>query len=510
MTTHYEQLLSLCRTVFDLAAAGSLLTWDQQTYMPPGGAQGRALQLATLNRLAHEHFISDEFGEAIERASEEVAGLDPDSDEVRVVSRLKRDFEKKRRVSSEWVETFEEAVALAFQAWQAAREESDFPSFQPHLEKIVELRRSYAHFYAPYDNIYDPLLDDYEPDMTVAEVAAIFDELRPRQIALVEAITNDGAPLDDSFLRQPFDVQKQWDFGIEVIGDIGYDFSRGRQDKAAHPFTIAFNLGDVRITNRIDPNRFGPGLFGSMHEAGHGIYSQGVSPSLERIPTLSGAALDPSHHPSLGLHESQSRLVENLIGRSRAFWVAYYPRLQSIFPEQLSKVGREDFYRAINRVEPSLIRVEADEATYNLHIMLRFEIELGMMEGSMTVADLPEVWNSKMQEYLGLTPPNDALGVLQDIHWSHGYIGYFPTYTLGNLIAAQWWHKMQGDLPEMEKQIESGQFDDLIGWLRENVHRHGAKFSPVELIQRVTGEGLSAEPYLEYLEGKYTDIYQIA
>ena len=240
------------------------------------------------------------------------------------------------------------------------------------------------------------------------------------------------------------------------------------------------------------------------------MYSQGVSPSLERIPTVSGATLDPSHHPSLGLHESQSRLIENLIGRSRAFWTAYYPRLQAIFPEQLADVGLEDFYRAINRVEPSFIRVEADEATYNLHIMLRFEIELGLMEGSMAAADLPEVWNAKMQEYLGLTPSNDAEGVLQDIHWSHGYFGYFPTYTLGNLIAAQWWQKMEQDIPDLGKQIEAGQFDELVAWLKMNVHQHGAKFNPVELIQRVTGGGLSAEPYLHYLEGKYKDIYQLA
>jgi carboxypeptidase Taq len=293
--------------------------------------------------------------------------------------------------------------------------------------------------------VYDPLLDDFEPGMKTTEVKAVFDALRPRQVELVRAITEDGAPVDDSVVRQNYDIQKQWDFGVEVITALGYDFKHGRQDKSVHPFTTSFGIGDVRITTRFVPDFLNTSLFGSMHEAGHGMYEQGINPELERTPLADGA--------SLSIHESQSRMWENLVGRSRPFWKAFFPRLQSYFPELLENVDLETFYRAINKVQRSFIRVDADEATYNLHVMLRFELEIALMEGDLSVGDLPEAWNSKFEEFMGLTPPDDAKGVLQDIHWSFGGFGYFSTYALGNLVASQLWEKILSDIPDMNEKL---------------------------------------------------------
>ncbi len=505
----FGKLRGLCSTIYDLVGANQVLSWDEQTYMPPGGGEGRARQLATLQRLAHELFINDEFGAALEAAVAEGADLDPDSDEAGILRRLKRDFDKSHRVPAEWVEEFAGAKSRAFQIWRQAKLDSDFKAFQPELERILSLRRAYAEMHPTDGQLYDALLDDYEPGIKASEVRAVFDQLRPRQVELVRSIAESPAAVDESILQRPFDIKQQWDFGLEVIESLGYDFRRGRQDEAPHPFTITLHLDDVRITNWPSAEAFGSILFASMHEAGHAMYEQGISPAMRGFPTLSGATLDPSHSVSLGMHESQSRMMENLVGRSRAFWRGYYPRLQATFPSELEGVDLETFYRAINRVKPTLIRVEADEATYNLHIMLRFEIEMGLVDGSLAVADLPEIWNAKMQEYLGLTPPDDRSGVLQDVHWSDGYIGYFPTYTLGNLIASQLWVHIQRDLPDLDRQIEQAQFSDLLAWLREKVHSQGAKYEPMELLRRITGEGLTAEPYLQYLTEKYSEIYAL-
>ncbi len=339
--------------VFDLNAAAAVLSWDQQTYMPPGGNDGRAMQLSTLSRLAHARFISDEFHQTMLAAAEDLHGADPNSDNARILRRVAREFEKQRRVPSAWVGEFNRVTALAQQAWEKAKGQSDFAAFRPHLETVVGMRREYAGFFAPYENIYDPLLDDFEPGMKAAQVKAVFDDLRPKQVALIRAIAERGRPVDDRILRRPFDVQTQWDFGIEVIRGFGYDFDRGRQDRSAHPFTTSFGLGDVRITTRSVENYLPTGMFGTMHEAGHALYEQGISLSLDRTPLATGT--------SLAIHESQSRMWENLVGRSRAFWSAYYPSLQARFPAAFDGVALEDFYRAINKVEPSLIRTEADD-----------------------------------------------------------------------------------------------------------------------------------------------------
>ena len=499
MATELERLRHSLGEIFDLRAASAVLQWDQQVNMPPGGAANRAAQLSTLDQLAHEKFIADAMGELLASTQTETASLDPDSDGPRLVRKAQRDFLKARKVPAEFVGEFARVSALAQEAWTRARPANDFATFRPHLEKVFELRRQYAQFFAPFDHPYDPMLDDFEPGLKAAQVKAVFDELRPRQVALVRAIQERGRPVDDSFLHLEFDVQKQWDFGIEVAKAYGYDFERGRQDKSAHPFTTTFGLGDVRITTRFYPKLLTSSIFSTMHEAGHALYDQGSRPELDRTPLLGGT--------SLAIHESQSRMWENFVGRGRAFWTGFLPRLKNYFPQQLGSVKIEEFYRAVNKVEPSLIRVEADEATYNLHIMLRFDLELALAEDRLDVRHLPEEWNAKMREFLGLTPPNDSQGVLQDVHWSTGLMGYFPTYALGNLIAAQLWERIQADLPRLNDEIAQGRFGSLLAWLREHLHQHGSKFEPVELLQRVLGTGLSAQPYLRYLETKFGEVY---
>jgi carboxypeptidase Taq len=499
MEEKLQELKTRLGEISDLRKASAVLGWDQQTYMPPGGAAARAEQLATLQKTSHNWFISDEIGGLLETLSGDGAGWDYDSDEASLVRVVARDYEKARKVPSELVAEFARVTALAYEAWHKARAESNFSLFQPHLDKVVDLNVRLAEALGYQDRIYDPLLDQFEPEMKTARVAAIFEDLKAELIPLVQAISERAGAVDASVVHQTYEEQKQWDFGVQVIKDFGFDFSRGRQDKSIHPFTTSFSIGDVRLTTRFDPSYLPTALFGTLHECGHGLYEQGVSPSLERSSLDDGA--------SLGIHESQSRLWENLVGRSREFWSHYFPRLRSVFPEQLANVDMETFYRAVNRVEPSLIRVEADEVTYNLHILLRFEMENEMLEGKLKVADTPEAWNAKMQTYLGVLPPDDARGVLQDIHWSGGAMGYFPTYSLGNLISVQFFDKARVDIPSLPDQIAAGKFDELLNWLRENIHRYGRKYTPAELVRRVTGDDLTAANYVAYIKAKFSDIY---
>jgi carboxypeptidase Taq len=500
METQLTQLKSILAEVSDLNHVAALLGWDQQTYMPSGGSVDRGNQLATISRLAHLKFTSDEVGRLLEDLQPTVGQIDPDSDEARLVKITKREYQKLTKVPAEMVVEFAQLTTTANQVWEAAREENDFPKFQPYLEKIVDWRQRYAKLFAPYDHIYDPLLDDFEPGMKTAEVKEIFNIIRPQQVSLIQAIS-EHPQVDDSFLHRPYDEQKQWDFGIEVASKFGYDWNRGRQDKSIHPFTTNFGIDDVRITTRFLPDYVSSAMFSTMHEAGHGLYELGIDPALARTPLASGA--------SLALHESQSRMWENLVGRSLPFWEHFYPSLKEYFPNQLADVGLEAFYRGINKVEPSLIRVEADEATYNLHIMLRLELEIALMEGSLEVKDLPEAWNSRMEDYLGLTPPDDTSGVLQDVHWSGGMIGYFSTYALGNLVSVQLWERINKDITDLDEQIRKGEFSTLLEWLRENIHRHGAKFEPQEMVERITGTKIDPVPYMNYLKTKFGEIYDL-
>jgi carboxypeptidase Taq len=495
-----NHLKSLAAEIYDIQAAIALLSWDQQTYMPPGGAEDRGDTLATLSNLAHQKITSPEMGQLLEDLRPQQARMDPDSDDTRLIKITRRQYEKRVKVSSEWVKEFAKVTTMSHSAWEEAKSKSDFSIFQPHLEKVVSLRRDYSSFFAPYDHVYDPQLDDFEPGMKTAEVQMIFDQVRPVQVSLIKRITAQTA-VDDSFMRAKYDEKDQWNFGVEVISRFGYDWDHGRQDKSVHPFTQELGIGDVRITTRVDPNRVANALFGTMHEAGHALYELGVGRSLRRTFMASGA--------STALHESQSRMWENLVGKSLAFWKFFYPRFQELFPVQVEKVSLATFYRGINKVQPSFIRVEADEATYNLHIMLRLELEIALLDGSLSVKDLPQVWNQRMRDYLGVIPPNDALGVLQDVHWSDGLFGYFPTYALGNLVSVQLWEVIQKDLPDLDSQLAHGEFGDLLSWLRQHVHRFGAKYEPQELVQKITGSKINPQPYLRYLQDKYRELYHL-
>jgi carboxypeptidase Taq len=498
MEEKLNQLKNILAEFIDLVRVSHLLTWDLQTNMPGGGAKERGEQLGTVRRLAHLRLTSTETGKLLEQLKPQLDRLDPDSDDVRLVKVAGREYEKRIRVPVELVSELAEITMVAHHVWEEARAENNFRKFQPHLEKIVDLRRRYAACFAPYEHVYDPLLSIYEPGMKTAEVKNIFAVLRPQQVALVKAIKM-RPQVDDAALHQTFDAQKQRDFGVEVVTKFGYDWKRGRQDMAAHPFTNALGLGDVRITTRIVPGYIGSALFSTMHESGHAMYDQGIDPAIGR--TILGETF--SH----ALQESQSRMWENLVGRSKPFWQHFYPRLQEYFPTQLGNISLETFYKGINKVQTGFIRVEADEVTYNLHVMLRLELEIDLMEGKLDVKDLPEAWNARMEEYLGVVPPDDSQGVLQDVHWSHGDFGYFATYALGNLVSAQIWERINTDIPDLQDQIGDGRFEALLSWLHEKIHFHGSKFEVLELVQRITGARIDPAPYMRYLTKKYSELH---
>ncbi len=496
MSEKFQQLKEKLSEVADIGYAASVLGWDQQVNMPPGGALARGQQLATLSKIAQEKFISDEVGRLIEDLKQEFDGAD--TDEAALVRVAARNYEKAKCVPPAFIAERAVVTSKAFEAWREARSKSDFSIFRPHLENVVEVIRKYISFFPPADHPYDVLLDDYETGMKTAEVKAIFDGLWPKQVELIKAISSTKQVKDD-FLHRKYNEKKLLDFGEQVITQFGYDWSRGRQDKAPHPFQTSFSVNDVRITTRFEEDNPMATLFSTMHEAGHAMYEQGVDQAYERTPLAGGT--------SLGVHESQSRMWENLVGRSLPFWEHFYPALKKTFASQLDGVSLKAFYKAINKVSPSLIRVNADEATYNLHIMLRLELEIGMVEGAIAIKDLPELWNAKMQEYLGITPPDDAKGVLQDIHWSNGYIGYFSTYALGNLISAQLWDRINQDIPNLSDQFRKGNFGELLVWLRKHVHQYGQKYEPQRLVEMVTGSRITPEPYVRYLTQKYSEIY---
>lgn len=499
MQKKWEELKRRLAEVQHLHYASALLGWDQQTYMPPRGAANRADQLATLDKIAHERFTADEIGQLLEDLAGQAAEQGYDSDQASLIRVTRRDYEKARRVPPALVEEISRTSALGIESWTRARQDSNFKEFQPSLEKIVNLEIELANHLGYQDRIYDALLDQYEPGMTTSQVETIFAGLKPELIALVQAIALRADRVDNACLCREFDEKLQWDFGVEAIKALGFDFGAGRQDKSVHPFTTGFGLGDTRITTRVDRRYLPAALFGSLHECGHALYDMGYRSELEGTPLAGGA--------SLGVHESQSRMWENLVGRSRGFWRHFFPRLRQVFPAQLSDQDAESFYRAVNKVTPSLIRVEADEVTYNLHILLRFEIENALVERKLAVSDVPEAWNAKMNDYLGIVPPNDAEGCLQDIHWSLASLGYFSTYSLGNLFSVQLFDQAVKDASSIPDQIAHGEFSGLLGWLREKVHQHGRKYTLNELAVRVTGEPLQSRSYLAYLKSKYGEIY---
>jgi carboxypeptidase Taq len=433
---------------------------------------------------------------------ERIGEPEPGTEDHALVRLARRDYGQATKLPSRLVTEVSRATSLAEPAWVRARAESDWSVFAPHLEEIVGLTRESAEALGYEEHPYDALLDLYEPGSTKARIEPVFEELKAGLVPLIRKIS--ALPDEDRSrpLYGPFDEAEQEAFGQKVITAFGYDFRRGRQDRAVHPFCINFGgSGDVRITTRFDPNWLSPALFATFHEAGHAMYEQGVNPDYARTP-LSGGV-------SMGVHESQSRLWENLVGRSRTFWSFYYPELQQTFPEALGGTDLEDFYRAINDVRPSLIRVEADELTYNLHILVRFEIEVALLEGGLSVAEIPAAWNAKMEEYLGVVPAKDSEGALQDVHWAAGLFGYFPTYTLGNVLSAQLFDAAVAARPEIWDAIGRGEFGALLGWLRENVHRHGSRYEPDDLVERATGRPPETGPYLRYLREKFGGLYSL-
>jgi carboxypeptidase Taq len=469
--------------------------------MPPAGAAARAEQLGTLSKLSHEMLTADETGRLLQKAEQEVAGQSLENDDAALVRATRRDYDKAVKLPAELVEEMARTRAVAQEVWAKARAANDFPTFSPWLERTLELTRRAAEYLGYKDRLYDALLDQYEPGTTTAQVEAMFGELKPGLVSLVRMIVERGTPIDDAVLHQEYDTDRQRQLSERLVASLGYDFTRGRQDPTVHPFCTSFSRDDVRITTRFDPCFIAQALLASAHEAGHALYEQGFPPQFERTPLRAGA--------SMGVHESQSRLWENLVCRSRGFWRHFFPQVKDSFPKTLADTDAESFWRALCKVSPSLIRVEADEVTYNLHVLLRFELENDLLEGRLSVADAPAAWNARMQEYLGLTPPDDARGVLQDIHWSIGIFGYFPTYSIGNLLSVQLWEKAVSDMPAIPDQIARGEFAPLLGWLRENVHRHGRRYLPNELVQRVTGEPLQSGPYLRYLTEKYSELYAL-
>lgn len=496
-----SKLKSRIARIARLREASALLEWDQQTNMPPGAANARAEQCATLSEFIHELVTSDETGNLLAKSEAEVAGYDDDSDDVRMLANLRRSYDRATKLPGSLVAEIARHTTLAQEIWVAARTRNDFDAFAPALEKMLDLTRQAAEHLGYQDHIYNALLDQYETGATQADVAVMFSDMKPHLIALTKATAEGSTPVDDSIMHGDFPVDKQRTLTKNIVQAIGYDMSRGRQDEAAHPFCTNFSRDDVRITTRFDPKYLSMSIYASMHEAGHAIYEQG-SPAKYEGTALSGGA-------SLGVHESQSRLWENLIGRSRSFSAYLFPQLQSTFPEAFSAASPEDYYRAINKVSPSLIRVEADEVTYNLHVLLRFELECALLTGELEVGDLPDAWDAKMQEYLGIIPSTDGDGCLQDVHWSCGLIGYFPTYSIGNLLSGQLWHTINSALPDLDTQIAKGEFVPLLSWLRENVHQYGSKYLPKELVVKATGEPLTSRYYVEYLNKKYSDIYAL-
>lgn len=499
-----EQFIELKRRlveIHDLQSAASLLAWDQLTYMPPQGATARGRQLATLKQIAHEKFTDPSIGELLDALQSYEASLPYDSTEASLLRITRRDYDHASQVSAEFTAKLSRHQTACYEAWAQAKSENNFALVAAYLEKTLELSQEYADFFPGYAHIADPLIDGSDSGMTVAILQPLFAQLRQELVPIVEAIASEPA-VDDSFLYQDFPETQQLEFCRTVIERFGYSFQRGRLDKTLHPFSTSFSIDDVRITTRVYPKDLGQSIFSSIHETGHALYELGINSEFEGTPLAGGV--------SSGVHESQSRLWENLVGRSRGFWECFYPQLQGVFLRQLGQVPISTFYRGINKVARSLIRTDADEVTYNLHVMIRFDLELAMLEGKLAIRDLPEAWNERYRSDLGLVPNSPREGVLQDVHWYCETIGgMFQGYTLGNLLSALFYEVAVKSDPEIPVAIEQGNFTLLHDWLKQNIYQQGRKYTPNELIERVAGESLSIQPFMRYIRQKYGEFYAI-
>ncbi len=476
----------------------SLLGWDQQVNLPPGSFGGRAEQSALMSKIVHERLISDKIGSLIKEC-EKLDNLD--IIDAAFIREAKRDYDLEVKLPTKLVQEVSKTASLGHAKWVEARKNDDFSLFQPLLEKMIGLQIQVAEKLDTHPDPYSTLIDLYEPGATYDWIAKIFNKSKQDLNKIIKKLNNSTDKPDFSIITQKWDVNKQWDFSIEVIKGLNYDFNKGRQDKSAHPFTTSLSSSDTRFTTRIDENFFSTCVFGSIHECGHALYDMGFKKEIHDNILANGC--------SMGIHESQSRMWENMVGRSKEFWKYWYPKLEKSFPENLKNISVEDFHRSINTVQPSLIRVEADEVTYGMHVILRFELERDIIEGNVNVSELPEIWNSKMEDLLGITPPNNADGVLQDVHWSGGAFGYFPTYYLGNLYGAQFYKKALKDHPSLPEEYEKGNFSNLLTFVRENIHQYGRIYQAKDLITSVTGEDLNPDYFIEYLEKKFYPIYRV-
>ena len=504
MSTGLNELKARMAQLSDIRHVSSLAHWDQQTMMPRLGGAARAESLATLERIGHDLFIDDETGRLLEGAASELNGADPASDDASLVRLVRRQWDKARRVPTDLAAELTRAASLGQEAWIDARANSDFAAFAPYLERNWELARQYVDCHmgsGEYEVAYDVVLDDYEPLMKTSTVAELFAELRAELVPVIARLTSDGVAVDDSSLHGHFPVDKQRPLIADTVAMMGFSRDGWRLDDTVHPFATRIGRGDVRITTRWDESYFPAALYGAMHECGHGLYEAGIPSSLARSPLGAGE--------SLGMHESQSRLWENMVGRGRPFCGVLAPLVGEHLGGSLNGLDGDTLYRAVNRIKPSYIRVESDEVTYALHIVLRFELEQQLIEGTLAIKDLPEAWNTRFAEFFGIEVDNDADGVLQDVHWSAGLIGYFPTYALGNLIAGQLWDRVHRDIPDLDDRLAAGELTPLREWLIEHIHRHGSKFTTSELLEREAGGPMSVAPFVRYLKGKLSDVYGV-
>ncbi|MGD0517025.1 MAG: carboxypeptidase M32 [Thermoguttaceae bacterium] len=499
MARLYEQVCNHARQMALIASIESVLGWDEHVNLPVSAGEYRAEQITFIVGMIHKRWVDKQFGDWLEILAAGPLAADQTSDAAINIRRLKRQRDKKVKLPQSLVEELTRTAVLGQLVWQDARRKNDFAMFRPHLEKMISLKKQQAEALGYQGHPYDALLDEYEPEALTSDVARVLNGLREQLVPMVTTILHSARLPRTDILKRNFPLETQRILSRQAAESMGYDFGRGRLDVSVHPFTVGLGPHDCRITTRYDERFFNAAFFAVMHEAGHGLYEQGLPPEHYGVP-LGEAA-------SLGIHESQSRMWENLVGRSRAFWEHFFPKAKALFPSALDNVSLDEFYFAINKVSPSLIRVEADEATYNLHVLIRFELELAMIEGHLQAADLPGAWNEKYQKYLGLTPPNDTEGVLQDMHWSGGLIGYFPTYALGNLYAAQFLAQARSDLGDLDAMLRRGEFQPLVQWLREKIHGQGHRHTAAELVRRITGRPLSHEPLMAHLHEKFHTLY---
>ncbi len=496
----YDELIREIKEIALLESCASVLFWDERTYMPRGGAAHRSAQVSMLAGMGHERFTDPRIGELLTEVEASDIIKDPESEAAVNVRELRRAYDKETKLPKKLVEEITRVTTLAQGEWVTARKNSDFKHFEPWLEKVLKLEREKAEAYGYEGEPYNALLDNYEPGATVQQIEKVFKELREDLVVLVQKIENAPKRPDYRIVERTYPVELQRIFGEAVASAMGFSFDSGRLDITTHPFCTGLGVGDTRITTRYNPHRLNDALFGIMHEAGHGLYEMGLEKE-KHFGTPMGESV------SLGIHESQSRMWENQVGRSKSFWVYFFPQAQRIFREALDGVSLDDFYGAINYVTPSYIRVEADEATYNLHILLRFELERAMLKGDLKPADVAGEWNRRFKDYFGIEVDKDANGALQDVHWSAGLVGYFPTYTLGNLYSAQFFAKALEEVPDMMKQFELGDYSGLLNWLRDRIHRHGQRYRAADLCEKVTGKPLSHKPLIDYMSKKYGEIY---